>query len=139
MSIFIINFVLFGSCVQCLGKPNSVLIAVKHRVVELHEVISPNEEVIEALLAHIEGSNGVITLATIVRAIDSSLHPVVRWNRVFDIIDNVSQVTKAEFVLTVEIFVVIIFIEFHGCPAGECDERGTSIGSEEAFFVVTQM
>ena len=130
---------LFGSCVQCLGKPNSVLIAVKHRVVELHEVISPNEEVIEALLAHIEGSNGVITLAAIVRAIHSSLHPVVRWNRVFDIIDNVSQVTKAEFVLTVDIFVVIIFIKFPGCPAGECDERGTSIGSEEAFFVVTQM
>lgn len=53
---------LFGSCVQCLGKPNSVLVAVKHRVVELHEVISPNEEVIEAILAHVEGSNGVITL-----------------------------------------------------------------------------
>ena len=81
----------------------------------------------------------MITRAAIVRAIDSSLHPVVRWNRVFDIIDNVSQVTKAEFVLTVDIFVVIIFIELSGCPAGECDERGTSIGSEEAFFVVTQM
>lgn len=61
------------------------------------------------------------------------------WNWVLNSIDDIGEVTEAELVVAVEILVVLLTRELPLGPAWECDQRSTSIWSEEALLVVTQV
>jgi len=61
-SMLVVNGMLFWSSVKGFCKADLVIITVEYRVVELHEIITADEEVIETSLSYIESTDGVLTL-----------------------------------------------------------------------------
>ena len=60
--MLVVNVMLFWSSVKGFSKAYLVLITIEYRVVELHEIITADEEVIETSLSYIESTDGVLTL-----------------------------------------------------------------------------
>jgi hypothetical protein len=61
-SMLVVNVMLFWSSVKGFCKADLVIITVEYRVVELHEIITADKEVIETSLSYIESTDGVLTL-----------------------------------------------------------------------------
>ena len=129
----IVDVMLLWCCVIGFSKAYRVIVAVENCVVELHEVISTNEQIVKALLAYIEGANGVLTLVFLIfiRA-DFSLHPMVGWNWVVNSIDDICEFTKTELIRCAVISCVLWIVIFELClgPFRHCEQRGTRIWSE---------
>ena len=60
--MLVVNGMLFWSSVKGFCKADLVIITVEYRVVELHEIITADKEVIETSLSYIESTDGVLTL-----------------------------------------------------------------------------
>ena len=93
--MLVVNGMLFWSSVKGFCKADLVIITVEYRVVELHEIITADKEIIETRLADIECSNRMFALAFSldVGRIGLFLHPMVRWDGVVNTIDDICQIT----------------------------------------------
>jgi len=73
---------------DCRSKSNHISVSIKHSVVHLHEHVTCNEQVVEALLANIERSD--CRLAPTLLLVDThiTLHPMVGWDVIVDTTDR---------------------------------------------------
>ena len=117
--MFVVNCMLFWSSVKGFSKADLVIITVEYCVVELHEIITTNEEVIKTSLSYIKSANGVLTLMWCIICACTSFHPMMRWDRIVNAIDDISQITIPMFkaILTVSIDPFrMVSIEFVSSP-----------------------
>lgn len=72
--------------------------SVEYGVVDLHEHVATDKEIIETRLADIECSDRMFALALSfdVCRIGLFLHPMVRWDGVVNTIDDISQVAVVQ-------------------------------------------
>jgi len=59
--MLVVNVMLFWSSVKGFSEADFVRITVENRVVELHEIVTTDEEIIETSLSYIESTDGVLT------------------------------------------------------------------------------
>ena len=130
-AMLVVNGMLFWSSVKGFSKADFVFITVEDRVVELHEIITTDEEVIETSLSYIESTDGVLTcIRWIIRAC-TSFHPVMRGDRIFFTIDDICQIAipmlqAIFFAVSINPF-WLVSLEFVSSPWRESDEWSTCI------------
>ena len=80
-------------------KANTILIAVMHCVVELHEYVTEDVHLLQALLVDAERLDNVATLSSVrISFVDLTSDPVMRRHVIFYSIDDIGEVGERELV-----------------------------------------
>ena len=58
--MLVVNVMFFWSSVKGFSEADFIRITVENRVVELHEIVTTDEEIIETSLSYIESTDGVL-------------------------------------------------------------------------------